>query len=158
MKNISHTSKRFINTFLALLLMLSITCSMPTTASAATTASACNKGSNYLGEFTFTGNNIGGNRTINGRKLRFCVAHKQVDNPYHYGMYVSLVRWDNVVVATVFLNSTTDTDANGYHFFVSDWYNVAYGVDYHLEYSSSTLGTGSDPRRINCHVWFDVEL
>lgn len=152
--------KIFHKRFLSILLTLAILCcsifsfSLPVSA-----ASACYLGSNYLGTFTFNGNNTGANRTIYGNRMRFCIAHKAGDsNPYYYNLFVACYRWDSVEMKHVYLqNYGSSPDSDGYYFYVSDWFDISYGVDYHLSYSANTFGVGYEPRVVNIHAWFDVE-
>lgn len=160
-KKIHTSSKRFISFFMSLIIVCGVAFSLPLTASATTSstystnASACYPGSNYLGSFTFTGYNNGSNRTIYGNKMRFCIAHKPADNSYVYGMYVSCYRWDGVLMKEVFLRNEGTVDSDGYYYYVSDYFNISYGVDYHLTYSAHTLGT-SEQRKVSIHAWYDV--
>lgn len=123
-----------------------------------TRSGACYPGSNYLGTFTFNDNNTGSNRTIYGNRMRFCIAHKAGDNnPYVYNLYVACIRWDGVNMKAVNLQNYGTPDENGYYFYVSDWFNVSYGVDYHLYYLANTFAYGHEPRTVNIHAWLDVE-
>jgi len=167
---------RYTSALLALVMVCCTVFSLPLTASAAEVApvevapevtelietaspraSACYPGSNYLGTFTFTGNNTGSNRTIYGNKMRFCIAHKPVDNQYVYNLYVACYRWDGVRMKDINVQNTGTTDADGYYFFVSDWFDISYGVDYHLYYNANTFAVGHEPRRLNIHAWYDVQ-
>ena len=152
MTKTKSTSKRIVSICLALMLVCGMAFCLPTTASA---ASPCYPGSNYLGGFTFYEYNNGSNRTIYGNQMRFCVAHKPTDNNDVYGMYVDCYRWDGVLMKEVFLRNEGTPDSDGYYFYVSDYFNISYGCDYHLTYAAHTLGT-SIGRSVSCHVWYDV--
>ena len=160
-----NLSNRAISAILALIIVfissLTVSTASATTqvATATLVASACYPGSNYLGTFTFTESNIGSNRTIYGNRMRFCIAHKAADSsPYVYNLWVACVRWDGVKMKEVnLLNYGTEPDANGYYFYVSDWFDISYGGDYHLVYHANTFASGYEPRTVNIHAWYDVE-
>ena len=147
-------AKRYWSVLLALVMTFSIFIGTQTTASAATMGKVCNPGSNYLGTFTFTGTNVGAYFTINGTRARICVAYKPVDNNYSFSLYLNVTEFGDRSVYHINLYNH-EKDADGYYFFVSDYFTVNKGVDYRISYEAYTQ-MAHEERRLNCHVWCDV--
>ncbi len=112
----------------------------------------------YLGNFSFAGNNTGLNRTINGNRMRVCIAYKPVDGlgeDADISFYLN--RYDGTTVQyrnICFLQDEPDSD--GYRYYVLPWVNISYGVNYYFYYHAYTCCM-SQERTVNCHVWIDVE-
>lgn len=145
--------KRLLSVILALIMAVSFTTISPVTASA---ASACNPGSNYIGPVTFTGDYTGPYRTINGTKARICVAYKAVDNNYAYSLTLTVYEYGGRQAYHINLYNHGEKDADGYYFFVSDYFRVNKGVDYRIRYAAFTQGAVGEGRKLQCHVWYDV--
>ena len=110
----------------------------------------------YLGHVQFTGMNTGAWRTVPGNHVRMCIAYKPVDGiSYSTDLYVDLYQYYNVYVGTLHCTDyTTSPDADGYYFFVSDYYSIA-NSDCRLVYTATSSGTSYDPRRVDVYAWYD---
>ncbi|MGN1302436.1 MAG: hypothetical protein ACI4VO_02130 [Clostridia bacterium] len=146
-------AKRYLSFLLTLVMAFSIIMGTHATAFA---ANACNPGSNYLGTFTFTGQNAGAYYTINGTKARICVAYKAVDNNYAFSLGLNVYEYGGRNVFRINLYNHGEKDSDGYYFFVSDYFSVNKGVDYRITYDAFTQGAVGEQRRLKCHVWYDV--
>lgn len=115
----------------------------------------------YMGQFSFTDYNIGRCYTINGNRLRICIAFKPIDGLADcVDMNLSCYRYDGKKMQELnlcFLQDEPDDD--GYRYYVLDWVNVSKGVDYYYRYSVWTCGYGANypNRKVDCHVWLDIE-
>lgn len=111
----------------------------------------------YLGQVKFTGQNTGSWRTVPGNHVRMCIAFKPVDGiSYGTELYVSLYQYPSVYIGRFKCNNYTVTpDADGYYFFVSDYFNINPNSDCQLRYLATSSGTSYDPRSVDVHAWFD---
>lgn len=117
-----------------------------------------NYSTDYWGSVTFTGSNTGSWHTINGNYIRVCYAIKPVDGiPYSISTYYRLEQYPGTTVNQWYRYPGADCspDADGYYFYVSEWFNIN-SCDHRLYYTAVSAGS-STPRRVNCHVWIDYQ-
>lgn len=112
----------------------------------------------YLGNFSFYKYNICRYRTINGNRMRVCIAWKPADNyPWDSTLELYVYQYNRNLKQTNYLHSCqVAPDPDGYYYFVLPWISTVKGVDYNMEYYAYTDGSGN-PRTMDVHVWVDVE-
>lgn len=131
-------------------------------ASTYATTAAYGPDRHYLGHFSFYDYNIGSYRTINGSRMRVCIAWKPTDGldedyPISASLYLKVYQYNhNLVQETRMYQFQDEADADGYHYFVLPWIDIVSGVDYNMEYYAFSDGSG-EPRTMDCHVWLDIE-
>lgn len=129
--------------------------------SAYSTTEALGPGRWYFNPFYFYDYNIGSNKTINGNRMRVCIAFKAVDGLYNNqaaDMTLDIVRYDGVLMQEINLCFLSDEpDSDGYRYYVLPWIDVSYGVDYHISYLTHSCCDFYEARKVHCHVWIDVE-
>lgn len=112
----------------------------------------------YWGPVTFYGDNTGPYHTINGNYIRVCVAIKPVDNiPYAMSAYYRLEQWGGSMVRQWYRYPGADCspDADGYYFYVSEWFNIN-SCDHRLHFDVVSTGS-SQHRTASAHVWIDYQ-
>lgn len=119
-----------------------------------------NATSMYLGHFQFNGTNWGNWRTIGDgtpTHVRMCIAFKPIDgSPYSTELYVDLYQYSSVYRGSLHgATWMTSPDADGYYFFVSDYFNISQFSDCRMHYLATSSGTTFDPRTVDVHAWYD---
>lgn len=119
-----------------------------------------NATSMYLGHFQFTGTNTGSWKTVgngNARHVRMCIAFKPVDGiTYSTELYVELYQYKSVFRGKLHgATWMTSPDADGYYFFVSDYFDISPNSDCRMQYLATSSGTTFSPRTVDVHAWYD---
>lgn len=123
-----------------------------------TKATSFGPGDHYWGGVTFTGDNSGAYKTINGTQVKIKVAFKAVDSsPYSYRLLLDFSQYGGKLMYHGDFNSwTVSPDNDGYYYYETDWINIKSGVDYRFIYNANTSCACYDPRRVNVHIWVEV--
>lgn len=86
-----------------------------------------------LGEFKFTGSNIGAYNTIKASRAKYIVEIKPLPGE-SIDFEVYCYQYGGKEMAKVRGISYGNQTSDGYFRYESDWFNVVYGVDYRLQY------------------------
>lgn len=118
-----------------------------------------NATSMYLGHVQFTGENYGAWRTVGGgtaTHVRMCIAFKPTSSGPSVEMPVILQQYPHVDRGQLYCTTyTTSPDADGYYFFVSNYFTISQYSDCRLHYNAMNSNTIYEPRTVDVHAWFD---
>lgn len=112
----------------------------------------------YWGGVTFTGENGGAYKTINGSQIKLKIFFKAVDNDStSYHLYLSFKEYGGRLVYYGDLNSwSVDPEPDGFLYYETGWLNVHSGVDYRFLYDTNSECLCDDDRRVEVHIWVDI--
>lgn len=110
-----------------------------------------------LGTFTFTGENNGAWKKVEGNYVRIRVAYKPIDGDYaSVDLFMDLYQYPDVWRGGLTCRPyNVSTDSNGYFHFSSDFFKIEPTSSCRLIYKASSSGTEYIPRKVSIHVWYD---
>ena len=91
------------------------------------------------GFFSFTGQNRGRYRTLNGSKAKLAYVWKPTSTTQYSQLYTGFFRYGLSSPVKNFWLYTNNPDSNGYYTGRTDWIDIEKGWDYNIEYEAKVF-------------------